>query len=239
MKTHGMSSTPSYRIWRGMKSRCYNKNNKSYKHYGGRGIKICDDWLNNAGAFCKWALNNGYKKGLSIERINVNGNYEPNNCTFIPIGEQANNKTNKVNITINSEVHSETEWSKIAKISKNCIRKRRLKGKTGEELIEPTTRGVITQKAKEVGIRPALVARRKAMGWSEDRLYEKPHNPSHLITINGITKNKKLWAKELGVFPKAISERIKKGYSEEELLVPAKYFSGRGNRKKYAKINTI
>lgn len=80
-----------YRIWAGMKTRCLNKNKKEYKNYGGRGIVICDEWLEYKN-FYVWAMTNGYKNNLTIERINVNGNYEPNNCTWITIQEQQLNK---------------------------------------------------------------------------------------------------------------------------------------------------
>ena len=75
-----------------MKARCYNKDNSEYKNYGARGIKICDEWLNNVKKFYDWALENGYKENLSIDRINNDGNYEPNNCRWANKSEQGANK---------------------------------------------------------------------------------------------------------------------------------------------------
>jgi len=96
-ETHGLSRTRLYKIWFGMKSRCYNNNTKGFENWGGRGIIVCDEWLNDFLSFYNWALKNGYKDNLSIDRINNNGNYEPNNCRFITIQEQQKNKRPKRN----------------------------------------------------------------------------------------------------------------------------------------------
>jgi hypothetical protein len=93
---HGGSSRknrePLYKRWECIKQRCYQTNFKSYKDYGGRGIRVCDEWLNDYSAFREWALNNGFQEHLTIERIDVNGNYEPLNCTWIPKCEQSKNR---------------------------------------------------------------------------------------------------------------------------------------------------
>ena len=79
----GESHSRLYRIWRNMKRRCYDKTFKAYKNYGDKGVKICSDWLNSFENFYNWAVSNGYKDNLTIDRINVNGSYEPNNCQWI------------------------------------------------------------------------------------------------------------------------------------------------------------
>ena len=95
-----------------MKRRVLNPNNKGYQDYGGRGIKICDEWINSFESFYTWATNNGYKEGLTIERKNVNGDYCPENCCWINRKEQARNKRNTKWLEFNNERKTAKEWSK-------------------------------------------------------------------------------------------------------------------------------
>lgn len=89
--THNMSRTRLYRLYHEMKNRCYYKNHASFSNYGGRGITVCDEWKQSFESFANWAMENGYDDDLTIERKNYNGNYEPTNCTFATMKQQANN----------------------------------------------------------------------------------------------------------------------------------------------------
>lgn len=82
-KKHGLKNHTLYRKWYGMKTRCSNSNYQNYDRYGGRGITICDEWLNSFESFYKWAVSNGFEEGLEIDRIDTNGNYGPSNCRFV------------------------------------------------------------------------------------------------------------------------------------------------------------
>src|SRR3990167_480178 len=90
---HGESHTKLHKVWSSMKKRCLNLNDKGYKDYGGRGITVCNEWLEFI-PFRDWAINNGYTEGLEINRMNNNNNYEPSNCNFVTHEENAQNKRN-------------------------------------------------------------------------------------------------------------------------------------------------
>ena len=113
-----------YGVWQAMKGRCLRPTNQKFKDYGGRGIKICKEWITDFKAFYEWANNTGYKEGLTLERIDVNGNYEPANCKWIPPEEQARNKRNNVFIEYNGETHCLREWARILKLNYKTIHKR-------------------------------------------------------------------------------------------------------------------
>lgn len=101
---HGGRHDRLYTIWHNMKQRCYGTTYKDYPNWGGRGIHICDEWKNDYAEFKKWALENGYKEGLSLDRIDVNGNYEPENCRWADWHTQAANRTCSLNYEIGGEI---------------------------------------------------------------------------------------------------------------------------------------
>lgn len=120
-KRHGMSNTSLHKRWRSIKDRCFNSKSKSFKNYGGRGISMCDEWKNSFESFENWALGNGYQENLTIERIDVDGNYEPKNCCWIPLEEQAKNRRTTRLISFNGETYSIREWSKRLGISESTL----------------------------------------------------------------------------------------------------------------------
>lgn len=118
---HGNSNTRVYRIWAGMLQRCSNPRRKEYPVYGGRGIRVCDEWQEFS-AFHQWAIENGYGDTLSIDRINADGNYSPDNCRWVSIKEQQNNRRNNLPpLTIRGEQRTITEWSMITGLSYGAI----------------------------------------------------------------------------------------------------------------------
>ena len=123
-KTHGMSDTPLYIAWLNMRHRCYYPKNNMYKHYGARGIKVCDEWLNSSETFIRWALANGYKEGLTIDRINVDGNYEPGNCRWVTKKEQFLNRTDSHLVTAFGKTQTIKEWAEQTGIKYDTIERR-------------------------------------------------------------------------------------------------------------------
>lgn len=128
---HHLTHTTLHRLWCGMIGRCYVKSNSGYKNYGGRGITVCEEWNNDFMSFYNWAIANGWKEGLTIDRIDVNGNYEPSNCRWVEWKTQARNKRNNTTITWNGETHCLKEWEEITNLP---ICKRYFNGWTIEDM---------------------------------------------------------------------------------------------------------
>lgn len=131
---HGGSYTRIYNIWEGMKSRCYNKNHKSYQRYGGRGIFVCDDWKNDFTAFRDWALLNGYSDDLSIDRIDNNNGYFPENCRWVDAKTQSRNRSSNALIEYKGRMISIAEAAEFEKVNPSKIYTRYNRGKRGDEL---------------------------------------------------------------------------------------------------------
>lgn len=140
---NGSAYDKLYKRWIHMKQRCYDPNLKMYKYYGGRGIKVCDEWRNNYEAFREWAYENGYDDSLparecSLDRIDSNGDYEPGNCRWTDIYTQNNNKSDNRLITLNGETKTLAQWVRATGINRSTLENRIIRwGYDAEKLLSP------------------------------------------------------------------------------------------------------
>lgn len=184
-KTHGMRQTRLYNIWTQMTQRCNNQKLDCYDRYGGRGIYVCDEWRKFE-VFAEWALKNGYKDSLSIDRINVDGNYEPENCKWSTDIEQARNKRTSRFIIINGESKTVAEWAEISGIPYKTLQRRLYTGCKEENLLAPIgyqhqdnlleingVRKTMNAWAKETGLAYTTIKRRYEKGIRGSDLLEK------------------------------------------------------------------
>ena len=138
---HNMYGTRLNRIWQRMKTRCNNFNDEHYKNYGGRGIRVCNEWNDSETGFMNfyaWAMQNGYRDDLTIDRIDVNGNYEPSNCRWITNLEQQNNKRTNHIIEYYGKKYTISQLSRLLGINKTTLRNRILNNWKEDELSLPT-----------------------------------------------------------------------------------------------------
>ena len=129
-----------------MIQRCYNPNSTFYHRYGGRGIKVCNEWRAKRKHFEEWAISNGYTDELSLDRIDNNGDYTPENCRWVTIAQNCNNRNSCHYVSAFGETHSLKEWSDILNISYNTLKKRIIDhNEDGEYLLRPSRRkGVVS-----------------------------------------------------------------------------------------------
>ena len=138
---HGMWRTKIYEIWRSMLKRCYKEYRPEYKNYGGRGITVCDEWRGDFNAFYQWAIANGYdenaKQGdCTLDRIDVNGPYSPENCRWVDMKTQQNNRRNNKLIEIDSINYTSAQLSEMTGLSRKQIDFRLSKGYVGSDFKE-------------------------------------------------------------------------------------------------------
>lgn len=170
--THKKTGHRIHNIWLSMKDRCYNKNSKDYCNYGERGISICDEWLNDFMSFYNWAYDNKYDDNLTIDRIDVNGNYEPSNCRWATPEEQSNNTRINNLIEINGEVKSLSQWARISGVTRQTIQRRYDKGIRGDDLLSPV---VIVKAEYQSGV-PYIKWDKKKRRWrTELKLNDKKY----------------------------------------------------------------
>lgn len=127
-QTHKLSNTKLFDVWCSMRFRCNNPNDGSYHNYGARGIRVCEEWTNDFSSFYNWAVSNGYKEGLTIDRINNEGNYEPSNCRWVSRKVQCNNTRQNRLITIDNKTKTLAQWCEELGLKYQTIEQRLWKG---------------------------------------------------------------------------------------------------------------
>lgn len=191
--THGLSggkeqSSRLYRIWRNMKSRCFNSKTPKFKNHGGRGITICSEWLASYVNFHEWATNNGYKDSLVIERIDNNGNYDPGNCKWATYTEQNLNKRENHRVTFKGETKTLTEWGAELGIKFTTLSSRLTDYGWGVEKTLNTPVGAhrkrvieyqgetrtLSEWSKKLGLGYKLLHKRLVSGWGPERILNTP-----------------------------------------------------------------
>jgi hypothetical protein len=146
--THGLSRHPLFNIWRGIKKRCYLKTNEGYENYGGRGVRMCEEWLNDFTKFYTWAIENGWKRGLQVDKDIIPRRlgiepllYSPETCSIVTCRENNYNRRGNVYTEINGVVKTAAEWGLIAGIHRSSISERIKLGLTGAEAVYGVGKG--------------------------------------------------------------------------------------------------
>lgn len=119
--SHKMSGTRLFGEWQGMKGRCFNKNNARFARYGGRGITVCDEWRDDFSAFARWAAENGYDDKLTLDRIDNDKSYSPENCRWADARTQSRNRSTNVSVTIGNSTRTLTEWCEIFHLDPHTV----------------------------------------------------------------------------------------------------------------------
>lgn len=237
--THNSTRTRLYKAWANMKARCYNPNNNRYHRYGGRGITVCDEWKNDFEAFQQWALSNGYRDDLTIERINNNKGYSPKNCRWATHKEQGNNKSTNTIITYMGETHTLAEWAEKLGIDYHTLLSRYhyKKWSIKDTLMTPVRdserllelNGEVHNMAdwgRITGFGKEAIRSRLRMGWSVEDALTKPVNENiraanchrKSYTYKGFTGTLKALSKHLGLSYSMLQCRLFRGWDLEAAI---------------------
>lgn len=149
---HGKTGTKLYKVWRAMLNRCENQKSKSFPNYGGRGIKVSTEW-HDPTVFFTWAESTGYTEGLEIDRIDTNGDYEPENCRWVKRIVNANNKRNNKLIGHNGEAKTLAEWSRFYGVSYKNLSRCLLKGYNLEDAVKRLRNGERTHRGSKAWLK--------------------------------------------------------------------------------------
>ncbi len=232
-KTTNTYSSKIYGIWLGMRRRCVEVNSKSYPRYGGRGIKVCERWFNSFENFLQDMKEPEIIDGirLTIERINNDGDYEPDNCRWATFFEQGHNKSNNVILTLDGKTQCVSLWAIELGCIPQLLHGRLRKGWSVEKTLRtPVGKGAhpitfqgrtlsMTHLAEEYGLDVKQLSRRLAQGWDLERALTLPLvDPGRYIEFEGCTRTITDWAKELGFPDHMLSTRLRRGWSVEECL---------------------
>ena len=221
IKTHGKSKTRLYRIWCSMKTRCSNPARRFYKDYGGRGIDVCVEWKEKFENFYEWAINNGYSDTLSIDRKDVDGNYEPDNCRWATTIQQGRNKRNTKLYEYNGESLCLSEWADKYGIEKKVISDRLRAGWKFEDALKLTKEQVkdnqcqyiffhgekvkVLDLAKQYDISVATIRNRINKGYKEDDLISKNRLNNTSGHVGVMKKHGKKWDAYIHIKKKRIN----------------------------------
>ena len=184
-RKHGLSKTKLHYIWSTMKSRCNCPTCKKYKIYGARGIKVCQEWLDDFINFYNWAINNGYSNGLTIDRIDVNGNYEPSNCRWADAKQQSRNRRTNRYIYYKGKKYCAVELAETIGMNVVTLKKRLNNGLSVEEAITKPIRKNhlithngethnITEWENILGFKHGLIKERLRKNWTIKQVLETP-----------------------------------------------------------------
>ena len=178
-KENRYKKNENYRLWsiyHGMKKRCYNENCKRYKDYGGRGIKICEKWLETFDNFADWAYKNGYAENLTIDRIDNNSDYCPENCRWITNKKQCNNTRRNINIEYKGETKTLTEWCEYLGLNYYTVQKRLKNGWNVEKAFEEKSQqeNSFSEICRQHNINAVTVYSRVKSGWTLEKALNTP-----------------------------------------------------------------
>lgn len=203
-------------VWQGMIARCYNKNQPAYKHYGARGIEVCEEWRKSFSAFQVWAKESGYdpdawRGDCTLDRIDVNGNYEPSNCRWVNMYVQANNKRDSLKLEYRGEVHTPSEWFRILRVPYSPFTRFLHAGYTVEQALQAVASGE--------GIEPKY----KMIPWSEVKHPTRGGGRKKLyIFYKGEWKSLSEWQDALGLQHKTLYAGLRHGWTIDDILLAIK-----------------